>query len=119
MMTDYLFLTGRKSDLIIRGGENIAPREVEAALEQHEEIDEVAVVGIPDEQWGESVAAFVVRREGSTLDAEEVIDFARDRLASYKKPSMVFFVKSLPLTATGKIARRALHDEATKMVPAG
>jgi acyl-CoA synthetase (AMP-forming)/AMP-acid ligase II len=116
---DYLFLTGRKSDLIIRGGENIAPREVEAALEQHAEIAEVAVVGIPDQQWGESVAAFVVRHEGSTLTAEEVIDFARERLASYKKPSMVVFVKSLPLTATGKIARRVLHDEATKMVPAG
>jgi len=115
----YLFLTGRKGDLIIRGGENIAPREVESALEQNDEIDAVAVVGVPDEQWGESIAAFVVRRPGSALGEEDVVEFARERLASYKKPSRVFFVDELPLTATGKVARRALREKATAMAGRG
>jgi acyl-CoA synthetase (AMP-forming)/AMP-acid ligase II len=111
----YLFLTGRQGDLIIRGGENIAPGEVESALEQNDEIEAVAVVGVPDEQWGESVAAFVVRRSGSTLAEADVVEFARERLASYKKPGLVFFVDELPLTATGKVSRRALREEATTL----
>jgi acyl-CoA synthetase (AMP-forming)/AMP-acid ligase II len=111
----YLFLTGRKSDLIIRGGENIAPREVEAVLERHDDVEGVAVVGVPDEQWGESVAAFVVRRSASTLGEHDVNEFARERLASYKKPTLVFFVDELPLTSTGKVSRRLLREQAATM----
>jgi acyl-CoA synthetase (AMP-forming)/AMP-acid ligase II len=104
----YLFLAGRAGDLIIRGGENIAPEEIEAVLYDHPEIVEAGVVGIPDEEWGERVLAVIVRREGSTLDDEALRAYCTERMASYKRPDRFVFVEQLPRTSTGKLLRRDL-----------
>ncbi|BCJ87973.1 class I adenylate-forming enzyme family protein [Effusibacillus dendaii] len=106
----YLFLVDRKSDMIITGGFNVYPREVEEVLYQHPAVMEAAVVGVPDEKWVESVKAFVVLRPGSTVSEDEIIAFCKERLASYKKPSSVEFVESLPKSAVGKVVRRLLRD---------
>ena len=105
----YLFLTDRIKDMIVSGGENIYPVEVEEVLSQHAGITEVAVIGVPDERWGEAVRAVVVRRDGSTVAADELICFARERLASYKLPRAVDFVDDLPRTPTGKVLKRELR----------
>jgi acyl-CoA synthetase (AMP-forming)/AMP-acid ligase II len=105
----YLYICDRKSDMIISGGMNIYPAEIEAALEQHPEIYDVAVFGIPSEQWGEVVHATVVRSPGSSLTAEEIIAFARQHLASYKVPRSMDFVAELPRTGSGKILKRQLR----------
>jgi acyl-CoA synthetase (AMP-forming)/AMP-acid ligase II len=105
----YLYICDRKSDMIISGGMNIYPAEIEAALEQHPEIYDVAVFGIPSEQWGEVVHATVVRAPGSSLTAEEVTAFAREHLASYKVPRSVDFTDELPRTGSGKILKRQLR----------
>ena len=105
----YVFLAGRASDLIIRGGENIAPAEVELALASHPAVEEVAVFGVPDEDWGERVAAAVVLRPVSEISAEALIEHTRQRLASFKKPEVIFFVKQLPKSPLGKVVRRELR----------
>lgn len=107
----YIFLAGRKDDMIIRGGENIAPAEVEAVLYSHPGIDEAAVIGIPDVEWGQRVAAVVVPRPGVTLNADEVIDFCRQRLASFKKPEVVRFAVDLPKNQMGKILKKDLRQQ--------
>ncbi|TAK27069.1 MAG: hypothetical protein EPO21_24475 [Chloroflexota bacterium] len=109
----YVFLAGRKSDMIIRGGENISPEEVETVLYRHPGVEDVAVIGIPDEEWGEQVVAVVVPRPESagTLSAEELIAFCRERLASYKKPSIVKFVPELPQSALGKVLKVKLREQ--------
>jgi acyl-CoA synthetase (AMP-forming)/AMP-acid ligase II len=93
--------------MIICGGENIFPAEVERALSNHPEISQVVVVGAPDVTWGEVVKAVVVRRSGSSLAADAVSTFAEKQLGSYKKPRIVEFVDALPVTPTGKVDRRA------------
>jgi acyl-CoA synthetase (AMP-forming)/AMP-acid ligase II len=103
----YLFLAGRQADLIIRGGENIAPEEVEAVLETHPAVDEAAVIGVPDEEWGERVAALVVVAPGAAVTAEALGEHCRQRLASHKKPEFVRFADALPRNALGKLLR---HD---------
>ena len=105
----YVFLAGRKSDHIIRGGENIAPEEVEVVLESHPEVEEAAVIGLPDEEWGERVAAVVVRRPEGSVAAEALIDYCHQRLASFKRPELVFFTESLPRNAMGKLLRKDLR----------
>ncbi|MBI4506800.1 MAG: AMP-binding protein [Chloroflexi bacterium] len=105
----YVFLAGRKSDVIIRGGENIAPDEVEAVLYLHPAVEDAAVVGVPDEEWGERVAAAVVPRAGAQVSAEELVEFCRQRLASFKKPEVVRFVGELPRNPMGKVLRRDLR----------
>jgi acyl-CoA synthetase (AMP-forming)/AMP-acid ligase II len=107
----YLYLAGRKDDLIIRGGENISPVEVEAVLQAHPAIEEAAILGIPDVDWGERVMAIVVRKAGSTLTAEEVIDWCHQRVASFKKPETVQFVSELPRTQLGKVLRQDLRQQ--------
>ncbi|MBI3978703.1 MAG: AMP-binding protein [Chloroflexi bacterium] len=102
----YVYLTGRKSDLIIRGGENIAPEEVEVVLELHPAVEEAAVIGLPDEEWGERVGAVVVPRPGAAISAETLTEFCRQRLASFKKPEVVFFADTLPRNALGKLLRK-------------
>jgi acyl-CoA synthetase (AMP-forming)/AMP-acid ligase II len=102
----YVFLAGRASDLIIRGGENIAPDEIEAVLESHPAVAEAAVFGLPDEEWGERVAAAVVAAGASEAD---LVAFCRDRLASFKKPDEIFFVDELPRNALGKVLRKDLR----------
>jgi acyl-CoA synthetase (AMP-forming)/AMP-acid ligase II len=106
----YLYLAGRKDDLIIRGGENISPAEVEAVLHTHPAIEEAAIVGVPHVDWGEQVLAIVVPRAGSTLTAEEVIDWCHRRLASFKKPTSVQFVRELPRNPLGKVLRKDLRQ---------
>lgn len=106
----YLFLSGRKSDLIIRGGENVAPEEVEAVIETHPDVVEAGVVGSPDEEWGERIVAVVVRREGAGLTEADVIAYCRERLAGFKKPDRVVFAESLPRTALGKLVRREIQE---------
>jgi acyl-CoA synthetase (AMP-forming)/AMP-acid ligase II len=107
----YVYLAGRKDDLIIRGGENISPAEVESVLHSHPAIEEAAVIGLPDVDWGEQVMAIIVPKIGSPLSAEEVIDWCHQRLASYKKPASVQFVRSLPRNALGKVLRHELRGQ--------
>lgn len=107
----YLYLAGRKDDLIIRGGENISPAEVEAVLHTHPAIEEAAIIGLPDMDWGEQVMAIVVPKAGSPLTAEEVIDWCHQRLASFKKPAIVQFVPALPRNALGKVLRQELRKQ--------
>lgn len=110
----YLFLVDRKSDMIISGGFNIYPREVEEAIYEHPAVREVAVIGVPDEKWVETVKAFVVLEEGATATEEEIIDFCQEKLASYKKPKYVEFIDELPKSAVGKIVRRLLKEREEK-----
>jgi len=105
----YIFLAGRKDDMIIRGGENIAPAEVEAVLFSHPKIEEAAVVGIPDIEWGQKVAAFVVPRPGEAIDPAEIVEYCRQRLASFKKPEVVRVVDALPKNPMGKVLRNELR----------
>ncbi|MBB5873513.1 acyl-CoA synthetase (AMP-forming)/AMP-acid ligase II [Allocatelliglobosispora scoriae] len=104
----YLYLTDRLKDVIITGGSNVYPREVEEVLLTHPGMSEVAVIGVPDPEWGESIRAVVVA-EGP-LSAADVIDFCRTRLASFKKPRDVVFLQQLPQNATGKVLKRDLRE---------
>ncbi len=107
----YLYIAGRKDDMIIRGGENIAPAEVEATLQSHPAVEEAAVVGVPDLEWGQRVAAFVVLRPGVSVGADALGEFCRQRLASFKKPETIRFVAELPKNPMGKILRRDLRAQ--------
>ncbi|PBC47175.1 class I adenylate-forming enzyme family protein [Rhodococcus sp. ACPA1] len=104
----YLYLTDRAKDVIITGGSNVYPREVEEALLTHPAVREVAVIGTPDPEWGESIRAFVVPEDGITVNEQELIAHVRDRLASFKKPRSIEFRTELPKNATGKILKRQL-----------
>jgi acyl-CoA synthetase (AMP-forming)/AMP-acid ligase II len=106
----YIYLAGRKSDMIIRGGENIYPTEIELALAEHPAVQMSAVVGVPDEHWGETVRAFVILRTGRTASAEELAAHAGERLARFKIPSEFRFVDELPLNASGKVLKRELRN---------
>ena len=106
----YLFITDRIKDMIISGGSNIYAREVEEVLGQHPDIAQSAVIGIPDEKWGEVVGAVIVAQAGSNLTPEEVITFARQSMASYKKPHHVWIVDKLPTSAYGKVLKRELRQ---------
>jgi fatty-acyl-CoA synthase len=105
----FVYIVDRKKDLIISGGENIYPRELEEVLYRHPQIQDAAVVGVPDPLWGESVKAFVVLRKGATLAAEEVVEYCKAHLASYKKPRSVAFVDSLPRNPSGKVLKTVLR----------
>lgn len=109
--TGYLFLVDRKKDVIISGGENIYSREVEEALHRHPAVAESAVVGVPDARWGESVMAYVVLQPGKQAGAEDLIAFARTRIAGYKCPKRVEVVAELPRLATGKVNKVALREQ--------
>ena len=104
----YLFLVDRKKDLIIRGGYNVYPREVEEVLYAHPGVLEAAVVGVPHDALGEDVAAIVVRRPGIALEADELQDWTKERVAAYKYPRWIVFVDELPKGPTGKILKRAI-----------
>ena len=105
----YLFVEGRTDDTIIRAGENIAPAEIEEVLMQHPDVAQCAVVGVPDDEWGQRIAAVVVPRPGATVDAAEVQAFARRSLRGSKTPEIVTFAASLPFTETGKLLRRVVQ----------
>ena len=106
----YLYIVDRKKDMILTGGENVYPREVEEVLYEHPSVLEVAVVGASDPTWGENVVAVVARREGLDVSPEELISFCKERIASYKKPRYVVFIDILPKNASGKVLKRELRD---------
>jgi len=105
----YLYIHDRIKDMIISGGENIYPAEVESALFEHGDVADVAVIGVPDEKWGEAVKAVVVPRDGADLSDQDLILFARQRIAGYKVPRSVDFVATLPRNPSGKILKRELR----------
>ena len=107
----YVFLVDRKKDMIISGGENVYCREVENAIEQHPDVHEVAVIGVSDEKWGESVRAIVVLRPAASLTEAALIAFTREQLAHYKAPKSVIFVDELPRLQTGKVSKVQLRDQ--------
>ena len=107
----YIFLAGRAKDVIKRGGEAISPEEVEQVLMSHAAVDEAAVIGVPDEEWGEVVRAIVVARNGVACSAQELIDHCRERCASFKRPESVIFVAELPRNPMGKVLKRVLREE--------
>jgi acyl-CoA synthetase (AMP-forming)/AMP-acid ligase II len=113
----YLYILDRAKDMVISGGENIYPAEVEAVLARHPKVAEVAVVGRPDPTWGEAVHAVIRPAEGTDPDAEEIIAWCRDRLAHFKCPKGVTFSGPLPRTTTGKVLKRDLRAQLAATTP--
>ncbi|MBI5442906.1 MAG: AMP-binding protein [Deltaproteobacteria bacterium] len=115
----YFYLVDRAKDMYISGGENVYPAEVERVLGEHPNIQRVAVLGVPDEVWGETGHALVIRKEGSELTAQEVLAFCQGRLARYKAPTRVTFCSAFPETALGKVRKQELRKSLENDVPAG
>ncbi len=107
----YIYITGRTKDLIIRGGENIAPGEIEAVLEQHPAVGEAAVIGVPDVEWGEEVKAVLVAEGGDKPSPEELTTFVKQRLASFKAPKYYAFADDLPRNYLGKVLKTDLRKQ--------
>jgi acyl-CoA synthetase (AMP-forming)/AMP-acid ligase II len=107
----YIYVKDRKKDMIISGGFNIYPFELESVLQEHPAVADAAVFGIPDEQWGEAVCAHLVLREGMNPTEDEIVGFTKENLASYKKPKRIEFVDQLPRTLSGKILKRELRKK--------
>jgi acyl-CoA synthetase (AMP-forming)/AMP-acid ligase II len=107
----YIYILDRKKDMIVSGGENVYPREVEEILYQHPSVKEAAIIGIPDPYWVEGVHAVVVLKEGASATSEEIIHFCKKRIARYKAPKSIEFVESLPKTPSGKILKRELREK--------
>ena len=107
----YIFLSGRTKDFIKRGGEMIAPEEVEQFLHAHHAVEEAAIIGVPDEHWGERIRAVVVVKSEQRVTEEELIEYCRERLASFKRPESVVFIDELPRNPLGKVLKRVLREE--------
>jgi acyl-CoA synthetase (AMP-forming)/AMP-acid ligase II len=107
----YIYLAGRGDDMIIRGGENISPQEVEEVLHAHPKIDEAAVIGIPHPEWGQEPCAVVVLKKGEAADKQEIMTFCRSRLAGFKRPGSVIFADSLPRNPMGKVLKKKLREK--------
>jgi acyl-CoA synthetase (AMP-forming)/AMP-acid ligase II len=107
----YLYLVDRQHDKIITGGLNVYPREVEEILSTHPAVAQVAVFGVDDPLWGEAITAAVVRREGSRVAIEELIQFCKDHLAGYKRPKKIFLMEDLPKNLYGKVLRKELKKQ--------
>jgi len=114
----YIFLSGRAKDFLKRGGEMIAPEEVEQIIMSHPAVDEAAIIGIPDVEWGERVRAIVVKKPGAELTAEEVIEHCRPRMAGFKRPEDVIFIDELPRNPMGKVLKRVLREDYTQPIGA-
>lgn len=106
----YYFICDRKIDMIISGGANIYPAEIEATLMEHPAVADVAVIGVPDPHWGESVKAIVERRPGASVTTEELIAFCNERLADYKRPRSIDFVDELPRNPAGKLLKTRIRE---------
>ncbi len=106
----YLFIQDRVKDMIVSGGENVYPREIEEVLFQHPGVADAAVIGIPDERWGEAVKAIVVRQEGHDVSGDDILDFCRGKLGGYKQPRSVDFIDALPRNPTGKVLKKDLRE---------
>jgi len=107
----YIYLAGRADDMIIRGGENISPDEVEEVLHSHPKIEEASVIGVPDPEWGQEPRAIVVLKKGEAATAEEIMEYCRSKLAGFKRPRSVVFIDSLPRNPMGKVLRKKLREE--------
>ena len=114
----YLFVEGRIDDVIVRGGENLSPGEIEDVLHEHEGVADCAVVGIPDEQWGEGVGAAIVRKPGSAVSTEELQAWVKQHLRSSRAPQLIDFVDELPYNETGKLLRRVVREDLAKLAGA-
>ena len=112
----YIYIVDRKKDMIISGGENVYPAEIEEVLYHHPKVLECAVLGVHDEEWGESVKAVVVCKPGEEMTEEEVVEYCKQHLASYKKPRSVDFVGELPRNPAGKVLKRVLREKYGKSV---
>ena len=110
----FVEIVGRMKDMIIRGGENVYPRELEEFLHRHPDIDDVQVIGIHDEKYGESVCAWIKRTSGSTLNEKAVEDFCQDQIAHFKIPQTIRFVDGFPMTVTGKIQKFKMREAMEK-----
>jgi acyl-CoA synthetase (AMP-forming)/AMP-acid ligase II len=106
----FLYAVDRARDMVITGGMNVSSAEVEAVLMEHPDISATAVIGLPDEEWGEAVTAVVVLRTGATAAPDDILRHARAHLAGYKTPKAVKFVDALPLNSAGKVLKRALRE---------
>jgi long-chain acyl-CoA synthetase len=107
----YVFIVGRIDDVIVRGGENLSPGEIEDVLLEHDDVTDVACVGVPDEQWGEAIVAVIVAREGSSPDVEALKEWVRSHLRSNRVPADIHFADELPYNETGKLVRRRVRSE--------
>lgn len=112
----YCKITGRLKDMIIRGGENIYPREIEEFLYTHPQILDVQVVGVPDAVYGEEVVAWVIAKEGSDLTAEELRDYCKGKISRHKIPRYIEFINEYPMTASGKIQKFRLREQAKEVI---
>jgi len=106
----FIYIKDRIKDMIVSGGENIYPAELEGVLAGHPAVADVAVIGVPDARWGETVKAIVVRKPGAELGADELIEWSRDKLAGFKRPHSVDFVEAIPRNPSGKILKRQLRE---------
>jgi acyl-CoA synthetase (AMP-forming)/AMP-acid ligase II len=106
----YIFLAGRSDDMIIRGGENISPAEVEDVLYSHPKIEDAAIIGIPDEKWGQVPRAIVVLKKSETATPEEIMAHCKSELAGFKRPGSIIFVDSLPRNHMGKVLKKELRE---------
>jgi len=107
----YFYLAGRTTDMIKRGGEFISPAEVEAVLHSHPKIEDVAIIGVPDVEWGEQPRAIIVLKQGETATTEEIMEYCREKIASFKRPRSVVFVDELPRNPMGKVLKRLLREK--------
>jgi acyl-CoA synthetase (AMP-forming)/AMP-acid ligase II len=107
----YIYLAGRGDDMIIRGGENISPEEVENILQSHQDIDEASVIGVPDPEWGQEPRAIVVLKKGKSISEDDVMEYCRSKLAGFKRPRSVVFIDTLPRNAMGKVLRKELREK--------
>jgi fatty-acyl-CoA synthase len=107
----YCQIVGRIKDMLIRGGENIFPREIEEFIYQHPAVEQVEVIGVPDERYGEEVCAWIKLREGTSVTAEEIRDFCRGKIAHFKVPHYIKFVDSFPMTITGKVQKYVMREQ--------
>ena len=105
------FVVDRMKECINTGGEKVFPIEVEEVLHEHPKIDQVCVIGVPDEEWGEIVRAIVILKEGETMTQEEVIQFVEGKIAGFKKPRSVLFVKEFPISPVGKVLRSKIREQ--------
>jgi fatty-acyl-CoA synthase len=110
----YLNIVGRIKDMIIRGGENVYPREIEEFLYRHPKVRDVQVIGVPDEKYGEEIMAWIILREGEAATTEEIRDFCRGQIAHYKIPRYVRFVDGFPMTVTGKVQKFAMREQSVR-----
>jgi fatty-acyl-CoA synthase len=110
----YCCIVGRIKDMVIRGGENVYPREIEEYLYRHPAIQEAQVFGVPDEKYGEEICAWVILKQGATLDEEELRQFCRGQIAHFKIPRYVRFVSDMPMTVTGKPQKFKMRDAMIK-----